>query len=1092
MPSRVRGGGRWKVICRAVLVAAEAMRGRVCVTFAVAALIACPADAEEAGPLRSRPEMDEVRALIEAERWEEAEPLLRRLLAEAEVTHGAGSIEAARARTALGLSLLMQEGVEGKTEEAQRLGEEALPVLEAAQGPDAPEVAGALELIARARNSLGDGGGWHDLDRRALAIRERQYGPESVEFARALHGYAHRAHLAGFWAEGLEAERRAIGILERVEGPDHPDVAAALNNLGYALWDYGDLAGAREAFERALAIDDPVAPEDPGYALTHGGLALVLARMGDYAAARRHFDRARDIFELAVGEGLYDPGAPLDAWDNAPAAYYNYAAHGVRQRANFLARAGEPDEAEALFRRAVALFERRELDYGVGFSLCGLGTLESQTGRHREAKHDLARGLEILEKMVPGSPPVVECMLALANLLRDTGDYTGARSLYEKVLDFQEEWGGGNHPAPAITEGELSGVLYRLGEPEALERSLASEDGTREHFRITARSLTELQALRYAAVRSSGLAVALSLAAGGARPDAAGRVWDSLVRSRALILDEMAARRRALARSGDPEVAKLEERLAAASRRLANLTLGAPDGDPGRYRRIFEAGLAEQQQAEKALAARSVEFRAGLERERVGLDAVVASLPPGSALVAYALHERLPGATQPGASGPGVPSYTAFVTRQGASGPVVVSLGTAAEIDGRVAAWRRAIALEGAPVPSSARRDAGYRAAAVSLRAAVWDPVAPHVAGASRVFLVPDGALHLVSWAALPDGDRYLVEGGAVFHYLSAERDLVRVEPDTAGAGLLAMGGADFDAVARLEARPAALPAGEAGPDGIPDLGPDLGPARRSACGDVRLATFPALPGAAREAREVAEIWAATAQVGGDSPDPAAVRLTGPAATEAAFKARAPGRRVVHLATHGFFLGSECPSAAGRGVGGVGAAGPGLEGPGAPASVASPGPGSTPASVSGENPLLLSGLVLAGANRRERAGPDEEDGVLTAEEIAAMDLSGVEWAVLSACDTGRGEVRAGEGVLGLRRAFQVAGARTLILSLWSVEDDSTREWMRALYEGRLSQGLDTAEAVREASLSVLNARRARSASTHPFYWAGFVAAGDWR
>jgi CHAT domain-containing protein len=145
-----------------------------------------------------------------------------------------------------------------------------------------------------------------------------------------------------------------------------------------------------------------------------------------------------------------------------------------------------------------------------------------------------------------------------------------------------------------------------------------------------------------------------------------------------------------------------------------------------------------------------------------------------------------------------------------------------------------------------------------------------------------------------------------------------------------------------------------------------------------------------------------------------------------------------------------------------------------------------------ENPLLLSGLVLAGANHRSAAGAEEDDGILTAEEIAALDLSGVEWAVLSACDTGVGDIRAGEGVFGLRRAFQVAGVGTLIMSLWSVEDEATREWMTALYEARLERRLDTAEAVREASLSVLRRHREAGESTHPFYWAGFVAAGDWR
>jgi CHAT domain-containing protein len=184
---------------------------------------------------------------------------------------------------------------------------------------------------------------------------------------------------------------------------------------------------------------------------------------------------------------------------------------------------------------------------------------------------------------------------------------------------------------------------------------------------------------------------------------------------------------------------------------------------------------------------------------------------------------------------------------------------------------------------------------------------------------------------------------------------------------------------------------------------------------------------------------------------------------------------VVHLATHGFFLGGQCRSA--------------LEGSRAIGKAVALDP--APA-VAGENPLLLSGLALAGANRREEAGPDEEDGILTAEEIASLDLSGVEWAVLSACETGVGEVRAGEGVFGLRRAFQVAGARTLIMSLWSVEDEATRAWMKALYEARLRERLDTAESVRAASLKVLADRRARGESTHPFYWGAFVAVGDWR
>jgi CHAT domain-containing protein len=207
--------------------------------------------------------------------------------------------------------------------------------------------------------------------------------------------------------------------------------------------------------------------------------------------------------------------------------------------------------------------------------------------------------------------------------------------------------------------------------------------------------------------------------------------------------------------------------------------------------------------------------------------------------------------------------------------------------------------------------------------------------------------------------------------------------------------------------------------------------------------------------------------------------LTGRSASEQAFKALAPGHRVLHIATHGFFLGNECWSA----LDGTRAVG-GLTGPVRP-------DGRRDRVVSPENPLVLSGLALAGANLRAAAGPLEDDGILTSEEVAALNLEGVEWAVLSACDTGLGEIKVGEGVLGLRRAFVAAGAHTVIMSLWPVSDDSTQRWMQALYQARLRQRLDTADAVRDASLTVVRARRAKGQSTNPFFWAAFVGTGDW-
>jgi CHAT domain-containing protein len=239
-------------------------------------------------------------------------------------------------------------------------------------------------------------------------------------------------------------------------------------------------------------------------------------------------------------------------------------------------------------------------------------------------------------------------------------------------------------------------------------------------------------------------------------------------------------------------------------------------------------------------------------------------------------------------------------------------------------------------------------------------------------------------------------------------------------------------------------------------------------CTDLSGIRFDPLPSTRAEVEDLRRSWASAGRGEFQA-------LVAADATEAAFRKAVPGKALVHLATHGFFLDGRCAEALSntRGIGGVSAA-----------------PTALPRAQRLDSPLLLSGMALAGANRR--LGGSEDDGVMTAAEVAALDLSSAEWAVLSACDTGLGEIAAGEGVLGLRRAFQIAGARTVIMSLWSVDDASTREWMRRLYDARLVRHLGTAEAVREASVGLLRARRARKESASPFFWGAFIAAGDWR
>jgi CHAT domain-containing protein len=612
-------------------------------------------------------------------------------------------------------------------------------------------------------------------------------------------------------------------------------------------------------------------------------------------------------------------------------------------------------------------------------------------------------------------------------------------------------------------------VLNRMGRWEdSLRTAMRGAEIAGTHVRLTARRLPEREALAYASLMNDNLDLALAILA--AHPDAGSdtvvAAWNALIRARALVLDEMGARHRALTASADPEIQGLVEDLRSAQQRAANLLVRGPgEVAATRHASLLADALGQVDRAEVALTGEGIGLGLRLDGDAITLSEVASRLPRGAGLLAYA---RVEGGDRP--------IYLAFVKRPDVSSAAVVSLGGTETIDHGVEAWRSEASN---PRRTGSPDVAAYLVAGEALRKRIWDPVAPGLAGLERLFVVPDGSLNLINLAALPVGtDRYLIEDGPTLHLLSTERDLVWEEaPSSTGAGMLAIGAPDFGATSLFAAlEPEGTTIASTAPGA--QAGATVYRGRRTACRDFTSMRFQPLEATKREIEDVTDLWASSR----DDADPQAAsnaltRLTGDRASETAFKNRAPGNRILHVATHGFFLHGRCLSEAGgvRGIGGT-------------ASL-----GKTPEERSvAESPLRLSGLVLAGANHRESAGPDEDDGILTAEEIATLDLSATEWAVLSACDTGVGEVRAGEGVFGLRRATRIAGARTVIMSLWSVEDRAARDWMHALYRKRLVEDMETAEAVRAATLEVLSQRRAEERSDHPFFWAAFVASGDWK
>ena len=862
--------------------------------------------------------------------------------------------------------------------------------------------------------------------------------------------------------EAEQLAQEAVELRRKLLGEQHSDTILSLNNLADILQKRGDYVAAERSCREILRLNAAAGQgrsRSQGYYL--GNLAFVLQAVGDYAESERIQQQALELRKSVLGPRHEDVAWSLWNLGRLSIAQGNYAL-------------AEERLTEALSIRQEKLGRDHVDTADLLQSLAAVALL-----RHEYAQAEsLAR--EALEtysnRFGPNNQYRARCLYSLGAIRQAVGDLPGAQQFLEQSLDAFQKTCGAAHPETVDCLSALAVVHWLAGDRRTAEAQLGEALRlSAAHVRATSVALTERQQLALLEQQRHHLDAYLSCVL--ERPDGGAEAYQPVFEWKGAALIRQRAARRLV---DQPELAPLFTELQAVTRQWSQLAQRAADPQQGEERRRQVQVLAERKEALEAdLSQRSALYREAMQPPQYR--DLLAALPANSVLVDFLEFDRLKPA--PGNSGPveSIRSLLAFVVRAGET-PRMFDLGPTAPINLAVDGWRKSFGL-----------DQAQPAAGQTLRRTLWEPLLESLEGADLVLVSPDGTLGRFPLAALPGArpGTYLLEDHRLAIVTVPQLIPLLLSggeppgvPGKAMKDLLLMGDIDYDH------RVAAATGGTGDGRRRRSRFENETETRSAAAGAV----WARLQGAAAEVAYIKDLYQRLYEVPGD----AIVDRRDSLATEEAFREFAPQCRLLHVATHGFFAKPERISAL--------AAGQRSDAEHEQAAA------TRYQTVRGFSPGLLSGLVFAGANDPPELPSDPsqsdrvpDDGILTADEIAFLPLGGVRLVVLSACETGLGEVAGGEGVLGLQRSFQIAGARSTVTSLWQVDDLVTRRLMEEFYRNYLDRERPAVDALREAQLWLLQnpqqlrgdqrvrpAQAAEPERTPPFYWAAFQLSGDWR
>ncbi len=948
-------------------------------------------------------------------------------------------------------------------EESEKFFTESRQILVKMIGPDHPLIGNNYNNHAILVKSQGDFARAAELQEKALEIKIKNFGENNVAVGKSLMNLANIYDNIGRYDGLEEMYSRAIDILENTLGEKHPHIVLAIYNLSNLKTKLGKTAEAESLAVAALEMAEEIyEPDHPFVALSMHRLGDVYFRQGRYSESARLENDALEIRKKALGEESEEVSESLNALSRiyriqgeyekaesllVDALYISrkifgdrhyHTAADLENLAIILKYQNKYNKADSLLKLALDINKEiyGDNNYKTAITILNLAQNYQAIGEYTEAESYANSALNIIVNAYGESGPLaIESYQTLGDIYLQQNKFVEAQHFAQKAYGFFKRTLGLQHPLMAESALLLGQIYAGMGHYDSCLTYYDTFVKSRNMFidQVFSYSSTEQKlrwADRYPAIDKS----LINIASETGHQDITNLAAEMILQGKAAVIDAIMTEKRTAFCARDDELMELIETRNDLGTKIANRVLaGLGQEDPSGRSDSLQILYTSLDSIEAEISRRCSAYSEVGKHERL-LDKVSSRLSGNEVLLEFIRH----------ADNNNHQIYSLFVLRRDTD-PEIRYIGKAGVIDSLVYGVRRMLYDAGSLLNSPRiifhEKELQEILSQLNNRILYFSEIAD--SNIDNVIIAPDGSLNLIPFEILYNDDlnRYIIEDYTI-SYLSSGRDILQMHYDGKPAGEIIMvanpdynnestGQSDKRTVARtfMISHSQTLNRG----------------------GNCFSNTFTPLRYAVQEISSIKNAFL-------DNSDLFISEYTGPDASEELLKYIVEPPAILHLATHGVFCESDINSDDNI----------------------------------YRNPLLRAGLALSGANRNNYSGDkfsDFEDGILTAFEVSGINLIGTRLTALSACETGLGEISAGEGVFGFRRAFQNAGSESILMSLWNVPDKETCSLMEYFYTGWMDDS-SKRKALRNASLKLMHTTEQVYGHSHPYIWGGFVLLGN--